>query len=308
MSKTGVPAAQMYTRLRRIGKGAYGSVYQGVNNRTKQVVAIKVLNLDTEEDDVADIQKEIAMLSQLTHAKSQNITPYHGSILNNTKLWIIMDLAAGGSIRTLMKAGNLDEKYASVVVREILQALSYLHKNMIIHRDIKAANILLTSEGNVQLCDFGVAGQTTISHLKRHTFVGTPYWMAPEVIREGSSYDYKADIWSLGITVYEMVMGNPPFAHVDPMRAVILIPKSKPAKLDAAQFSAAIREFVDLCLCEDPKERWSADDLAKTKFIKSSAKIPKSILRDLITKYEVWKTTNEAGKRKSVASDDISDM
>ncbi|ORX58096.1 Pkinase-domain-containing protein [Hesseltinella vesiculosa] len=308
MSNTSASASQLYTRLKCIGKGAYGSVYKSINNETKQLVAIKVLNLDTEEDDVADIQKEIAMLSQLTHAKSQNITPYHGSILNKTKLWIIMDYAAGGSIRSLMKAGNLEEKYISVVVREILQALSYLHKNLIIHRDIKAANILLTSEGDVQLCDFGVAGQTTISHLKRQTFVGTPYWMAPEVIREGASYDYKADIWSLGITVYEMATGNPPFSHVDPMRAVIMIPKSKPSKLDPALYSPAIREFVDLCLCEEPQERWSADDLIKTKFIKNYAKIPKSVLRDVIARYEAWKLTNDASKRISIASDDISDM
>ncbi|KAI8078823.1 Pkinase-domain-containing protein [Halteromyces radiatus] len=307
MSKqtAGIPASRLYTKLKRIGKGAYGSVYKGINNKTKQVVAIKILNLDTEEDDVVDIQKEITMLSQLTHAKSQNITRFYGSILNDTKLWIIMDYAAGGSIRTIMKAGILEEKYISIIVREVLLALSYLHKNLIIHRDIKAANILLTAEGDVQLCDFGVAGQTSVNHLKRNTFVGTPYWMAPEVIREGASYDYKADIWSLGITVYEMATGNPPLAHVDPMRAIILIPKSKPPTLDAS-FSPAIREFVDLCLCEEPSERWNADDLAKTKFIKNTSKTNKTILRDIITRYEDWKKTNDASKRKSIMSDDLS--
>ncbi|SAL99244.1 hypothetical protein [Absidia glauca] len=245
------------------------------------------------------------MLSQLTHAKSQNITPFYGSILDDTKLWIIMDYAAGGSIRTIMKAGALEEKYIATIVREVLLALSYLHKNLIIHRDIKAANILLTAEGDVQLCDFGVAGQTSVNHLKRNTFVGTPYWMAPEVIREGASYDYKADIWSLGITVYEMATGNPPLSHVDPMRAIILIPKSKPPKLDTS-FSVAIREFVDLCLCEEPNDRWNADDLAKTKFIKSSSKTNKLILRDIITRYEEWKSKNDSNKRRSVLSDDIS--
>ncbi|CAO3624315.1 unnamed protein product [Cunninghamella blakesleeana] len=200
-----------------------------------------------------------------------------------------------------MEAGVIEEKYISIIVREILLALSYLHKNMIIHRDIKAANILLTSDGNVQLCDFGVAGQTSVNHMKRSTFVGTPYWMAPEVIREGALYDYKADIWSLGITVYEMATGNPPLAHIDPMRAIILIPKSKPPKLDVA-FSAAIREFVDDCLCEEPNDRWNADELAKTKFIKSSSKSNKSMLRDIIHRYEEWKINNEAKKRRNSSS------
>ncbi|CAO3608951.1 unnamed protein product [Cunninghamella echinulata] len=242
------------------------------------------------------------MLSQLTLAKSQNITPYYGSILNDTKLWIIMDYAAGGSIRSIMEAGVVEEKYISIIVREVLLALSYLHKNMIIHRDIKAANILLTSEGNVQLCDFGVAGQTSVNHMKRSTFVGTPYWMAPEVIREGALYDYKADIWSLGITVYEMATGNPPLSHIDPMRAIILIPKSKPPKLEVS-FSVAIREFVDNCLCEEPNERWNADELAKTKFIKNSSKSSKSMLCDIIHRYEDWKKNNEANKRRNSSTE-----
>ncbi|KAI7872942.1 Pkinase-domain-containing protein [Spinellus fusiger] len=300
-----VPASQLYTKLKRIGKGAYGSVYKGVNNQTKKIVAIKVLNLDTEEDDVDDIQNEIALLAQLTHARSQNITIYYGSILIDTKLWIIMDYAAGGSVRTVvdkMKAGVLEEKYAAVITREVLLALTYLHKNRIIHRDIKAANILLTAEGDVQLCDFGVAGQVVHS-LKRNTFVGTPYWMAPEVIKEGASYDYKADVWSLGITVYEMVVGNPPLAHVDPMRAVILIPRSKPPRLQDT-YSAFIREFVDMCLCEDPEERPSAEELLKSKFIKSSSKT-KSILRQVITRYDQWKKSTEISKRSSIISNDI---
>ncbi|KAI9310445.1 Pkinase-domain-containing protein [Dichotomocladium elegans] len=297
MANQPIHASQLYTKLKRVGKGAYGSVYKGINNKTKQIVAIKVLNLDTEEDDVDDIQTEIALLSQLTSAKSQNITPYYGSILNDTKLWIIMDYAAGGSIREIMKAGNLEEKYIAVVVREVLSALSYLHKNHIIHRDIKAANILLTAEGNVQLCDFGVAGQTTVNSLKRNTFVGTPYWMAPEVIREGSSYDYKADMWSLGITVFEMASGNPPLANVDPMRAIIMIPRSKPPKLED-QFSPAIREFVDLCF---------AEELSKTRFIRNSGKVPKSILRELIVRYETWKSTNDKERGGNVSSDDVSE-
>ncbi|KAF1800387.1 kinase-like domain-containing protein [Mucor lusitanicus] len=168
-----------------------------------------------------------------------------------------------------MKAGNLEERYIAVITREILLALSYLHKNQIIHRDIKG-------EGNVQLCDFGVAAANSF---RRSTFVGTPYWMAPEVIREGASYDYKADIWSLGITVYEMATGNPPLANVDPMRAISVIPKSAPPRLPDT-FSPAIREFVDCCLSEHPSERLNADELLKSRFIRSVIKVPRSALRD----------------------------
>ncbi|CEG69461.1 Putative STE/STE20/YSK protein kinase [Rhizopus microsporus] len=202
-----------------------------------------------------------------------------------------------------MKAGNIEEKYIAVIIRELLLALSYLHKNQIIHRDIKAANVLLTAEGNVQLCDFGVAASNSF---RQSTFVGTPYWMAPEVIRDGTSYNYKADIWSLGITVYEMATGNPPLANVDPMRAISIIPKSTPPRLPDT-FSPAIKEFVDSCLAEDPNERLNADELLKSKFIKSVNKVPRSALRDLIARYEVWKKTNDAIKRCSIISNDISE-
>ncbi|CAJ0891835.1 13092_t:CDS:10 [Entrophospora sp. SA101] len=161
-----------YSKQELVGRGAYGAVYKGIDNDTSKVVAIKVLNLDTEEDDVDDIIKEINLLSQIKQSDSRNITRYYGSFLHGTKLWIIMEYAAGGT-------------------KEVIQALIYLHRCKIIHRDIKAANILLTAEGKVQLCDFGVAGQLTASSTKRTSFVGTPYWMAPEVIIEGATYDTK---------------------------------------------------------------------------------------------------------------------
>ncbi|CAG8570744.1 15582_t:CDS:10, partial [Acaulospora colombiana] len=287
---------ELYSKQELVGRGAYGAVYKGINNETNQVVAIKVLNLDAGEDDVGDIVKEINLLSQLKHCDSQNITRYYGSFLHGTKLWIIMEYAAGGSIRTLLKAGKIEEKHISIITKEVLQALSYLHKCKIIHRDIKAANILLTAEGKVQLCDFGVAGQLTASSAKRTSFVGTPYplhyWMAPEVITEGAAYDTKADIWSLGITVYEIATGNPPYHHLSAMKAIQLIPKNRPATLEGP-FSPAIKEFVAVCLNEIPAERLTADELMKTKFIKSASKHQNGILRDLIVRFEQWKQTTD---------------
>ncbi|CAG8755853.1 16140_t:CDS:10, partial [Dentiscutata erythropus] len=284
-----------YSKQELVGRGAYGSVYKGINNDTNQVVAIKVLNLDTEEDDVGDIIKEINLLS-LLNSESQNITRYYGSFLHGTKLWIIMEYAAGGSIRTLLKAGAIEEKYISIITREVLLAISYLHKCKIIHRDIKAANILLTAEGKVQLCDFGVAGQLTASNAKRTSFVGTPYWMAPEVITEGAAYDTKADIWSLGITVYEITTGNPPYHDQSAMRAIQLIPKNRPATLEGP-YSAPLKEFVAICLNEISEDRPTADELMKNKLIKSSSKYPNGILRDLIARFEQWKQTT--GYRQS---------
>lgn len=288
-----------------MGKGAYGEVYKGINSRTKEVVAIKILNLDTEEDDVADIRQEVSFLSQLSTVPG--VTRYHGSFLVGTKLWIVMDFAAGGSIRDLMKAGTIDEQCISVIARDVVSALSHLHKLRIIHRDIKAANILLTVDGRVQLCDFGVAAQVTMDSSKRNSFVGTPYWMAPEILKKGSPYDCKADIWSLGVTLYEMATGNPPFADVDPMRAIYLIPRTQPARLpDDKGFSTSLKDFIQNCMSTDPAERPSAEELQKTKFIKSAAKIPYRILRDLINRYEAWRVSH-ASEKESEGSEQSED-
>eukprot|EP00158_Paraphelidium_tribonemae_P005016 Partr_v1_DN27111_c0_g1_i3_m15932 putative serine threonine kinase len=197
---------------------------------------------------MAEIQKEITVLSA---CDCPSITRYHCSFLVDMSLWIIMDYAGGGSVRAIMKlVKTIEERYIVPITRGVLNALVYLHSNHIIHRDIKAANILLTEDGAVKLCDFGVAGQVSVNHLKRNSFVGTPYWMAPEVIRR-STYDFKADIWSLGITVYEMVAGNPPYSDQEPLRAIFMIPRNPPARLPET-CSKALREFVALSLNDDP--------------------------------------------------------
>ncbi|GME88637.1 unnamed protein product [[Candida] boidinii] len=199
---------QRFKKLEVIGRGKFGTVHKGVNTDTKELVAIKILNLDTDEDEVKDVQQEIQFLANLKNAP--NITHYYGSYLNGSKLWIVMDYCAGGSVRTLLRPGPLEEKYVGVIIRELLVALQFVHKEGVIHRDLKAANVLIRNDGRVQLCDFGVAAQLTANALKRTTMAGTPYWMAPEVIMEGATYNVKADIWSLGITIYEMSTGNPP--------------------------------------------------------------------------------------------------
>lgn len=198
-----------------------------------------------------------------------------------------------------MKSGRIEEKYIAIIIREVLAALNYIHKADIIHRDVKAANILVTNDGRVQLCDFGVAAQLAANHFKRNTFVGTPYWMAPEVISDGLSYNYKADIWSLGITIYEIATGNPPYADQEPMRAIFLIPRNTAPQLEGTTFSMPMKEFVGMCLNEQPEDRPAAAELHKTRWIKQSHKMQTYMLRDLILRYEGWR--KNGGIRKSLA-------
>ncbi|AAW44662.1 hypothetical protein CNBG1910 [Cryptococcus deneoformans B-3501A] len=276
-----------YVRQNRIGKGSFGEVYQGYDKRTSLPVAIKIIDLESAEDEIDDIQQEIQILSQLD---SEFVTRYHGSFLKGSHLWIIMEYCSGGSCSDLMKAGVFKEEYIAILARELLRGLEYLHEEGKLHRDIKAANILLTANGDVKLADFGVSGQLTATMTKKNTFVGTPYWMSPEVIKQ-SGYDHKADIWSLGITCIEMAMGEPPYADLHPMKVLFLIPKNPPPQLDD-RFSRPFRDFVSLCLQRDPRNRPTAKELLKHKFIKTARKA--SYLTELIEMYEKWKAEGGA--------------
>lgn len=244
------------------------------------------------DEEVNDIQQEITLLSKLAKRGVQNIIHYYGCFLSGSKVWIVMDYCSGGSLRTLLKAGTIEEKYSAVIMREMLIALHYIHKEEIIHRDIKAANVLVSRDGGIQLCDFGVAAQLSSSKLRRTSMIGTPYWMAPEVIKEGSTYNQKADIWSLGVTLFEIVTGSPPYADQDINRAVHLIPRSKPTRLEGSQYTPVLKEFIAMCLDEEPEARASADDLLKTKLIKGTRQFSTSILKDLILRYQKWRQNN----------------
>ncbi|KAG6907910.1 hypothetical protein DXG01_006965 [Tephrocybe rancida] len=289
---------QLYRRLETIGKGAYGSVHKGEHISSGKVVALKIINLDDKSgsDDVGDIQREVALLTQLRDAP--NITRYYGCHMDGPRVWIVMEFAQGGSVLSLMKAsrnGCLEERYVSVIVREVLVGLSYLHKVPVIHRDIKAANILVTATGKVVICDFGVSALLATSSSKRNTLTGTPHWMAPELLQNLPVYDTKADIWSLGIVVYEMIKGSPPHNTLENIKVMDLIPKAKPPRLSDNEAGRDLRDFMAMCLKESPAERLPADELSKLKWIKSIAKVNVSILKDLVVRFE------QAAKRASLA-------
>ncbi|KAG9002564.1 hypothetical protein FRB95_008445 [Tulasnella sp. JGI-2019a] len=298
-----LPVTQLFHKGEVVGKGAYGSVHRGIHIGSRAVVALKIINLDIADDDVEAIQKEVALLSQLRGGESTNVTQYYGCWLDGPRVWIVMDFASGGSVRTLMKAtkgGVVEERHTVVIVREVLVALSFLHKAGVIHRDIKAANVLITSQGRVVLCDFGVSALLATTHSKRATMVGTPYWMAPEVI-SGSLYDTKADIWSLGVTIYEMMMKTPPHSDQVPMRAFILITTGPTPKLPENTGSKEIKDFMAMCLKELPADRLTADELAKAKWIKNSSKVPITLLKELLVKYTGW--VQQGGVRDSIVAD-----
>ncbi|GAA6053991.1 hypothetical protein JCM3770_002407 [Rhodotorula araucariae] len=282
-----------YQLQEKLGVGSFGVVYKAIHLPTSRPVAIKIIDLEHSDDDIAEIQLEI---SHLADCDSEWVTRYYGSFLRGWKLWIVMEYLAGGSCLDLLKPGPFSEGQIAIICRELLLGLEYLHNENKIHRDIKAANILLSANGSVKLADFGVAAQLTATLGRRNTFVGTPYWMAPEVIRQ-AGYNSKADLWSLGITAIELAKGEPPLAEYHPMRVLFLIPKARPPSLEG-RFSDAFKDFVALCLIKDPDERPTAKELLQHRFVKYARRT--SQLSELIERYTDWRAN---GPRKDKAKD-----
>ncbi|KAK2946050.1 putative serine/threonine protein kinase [Blattamonas nauphoetae] len=282
-------ASDNFDLIEVVGEGSFGRVYKARDKETFNIYGIKVIDLEEAEDEIEDIQKEIAIL---TECETKYITKYFGSFVQGSKLWIVMEFLEGGSCQELRSIGPFDEAQISVILHDTLLGLDYLHGQGKIHRDIKAGNILLAGNGDVKISDFGVSGQLTTSVAKRRTMVGTPFWMAPDVIQasDNDGYDTKCDIWSLGITAIELAKGVPPLFDLHPMKVLFLIPNNPPPSLDESdpegkgdvpsKWSKEFRSFVSTCLVKDPKNRPTAKDLLKHKFIKNAKK--NSILVPLV--------------------------
>ncbi|KAF7649787.1 hypothetical protein LDENG_00135750 [Lucifuga dentata] len=258
-----------YDLIHRIGCGTYGDVFKARKIRTSEMAAIKIVKLDP-GDDITSIQQEITMMKECKH---KNIVSYFGSFHRNTKLWICMEYCGGGSLQDIYHVtGPLKEKQIAYVCRETLQGLYHLHETGKMHRDIKGANILLTERGDVKLADFGVAAEISASVAKRKSFIGTPYWMAPEVaaVEKKGGYNHLCDIWAAGITAIELAELQPPMFDLHPMRALMLMSKSsfQPPRLkDKAQWSAGFQSFVKMALIKNPRKRPSAETLLQHPFV-----------------------------------------
>ncbi|XP_022912340.2 mitogen-activated protein kinase kinase kinase kinase 5 isoform X2 [Onthophagus taurus] len=254
--------------IQRIGSGTYGDVYKAKRLSTNDLAAIKVIKLEP-GDDFGIIQQEILMMRDCQH---QNIVAYYGSYLRRDKLWICMEYCGGGSLQDIYHiTGPLNEQQIAYMCRETLVGLSYLHSLGKMHRDIKGANILLTETGDVKLADFGVSAQITATINKRKSFIGTPYWMAPEVaaVERKGGYNQLCDIWAIGITAIELAELQPPMFDLHPMRALFLMSKSgfKPPTLkDKDKWSPTFHNFVKVALTKNPKKRPTAEKLLQHAF------------------------------------------
>ncbi|XP_078154286.1 uncharacterized protein LOC144549430 [Carex rostrata] len=284
------PSGEDYKLLEEVGYGANAVVYRAIHLPSNDIVAVKCLDLDRCSSNLDDIRREAQIMSLIDHP---NVIKAYCSFVVERHLWVVMPFMSEGSCLHLMKIAypdGFEERVIGSILKETLKALEYLHRHGHIHRDVKAGNILIDSPGVVKLGDFGVSAcmfDKGDRQRTRTTFVGTPCWMAPEVLQPGAGYDFKADIWSFGITALELAHGHAPFSKYPPMKVLLMTLQNAPPGLDYDRdkgFSKSFKEMVAMCLVKDPTKRPTAEKLLKHQFfkpVKSPEVSLKKILADL---------------------------
>ncbi|XP_031115890.1 serine/threonine-protein kinase BLUS1-like isoform X1 [Ipomoea triloba] len=282
--------AKDYELYEEVGEGVSAIVYRALCIPLNEIVAIKVLDLERCNNDLDGIRREVQTMILINHP---NLLRAHCSFTTGHNLWVVMPYMAGGSCLHIMKSAfpeGFEEPVIATLLREVLKALVYLHSHGHIHRDVKAGNILVDTNGAVKLADFGVSAcmfDTGDRQRSRNTFVGTPCWMAPEVMQQLHGYDFKADIWSFGITALELAHGHAPFSKYPPMKVLLMTLQNAPPGLDYERdrrFSKSFKEMVAACLVKDPKKRPSSEKLLKHPFFnrgRSSEYLARNILNGL---------------------------
>ncbi|KAK2073623.1 hypothetical protein P8C59_007894 [Phyllachora maydis] len=305
-----------YQLLELIGKGSYGRVYKATDLKTKRVVAVKSIDIEESDtlnpklaDTYSEFLKEVNALKLLRESGAKNINHVLDVLPVGQTMWMVTEYCAGGSVATLMKPtapGGLQEKWIIPILREVAEAIYWVHKQGVIHRDIKCANVLITEDGDVQLCDFGVAGVIENKFDKRSTFIGTPHWMAPELFDiamdpgAASSYGTEVDIWAFGAMVYEIASGLPPnvMSGFDIGQLGQMV-KTRSPRLEGDHYSSQLKNLVSFCLETDPSKRPPVEKVQQHPYISGSvAAYPTAGLANLVKAYKLWEA--QGGIRKSL--------
>ncbi|KAL5110941.1 Serine/threonine-protein kinase OSR1 [Taenia crassiceps] len=296
-----------YEIIKSIGQGATSVVHEALCKPLNRKCAMKIINLDKSSTSASleEINREIKSMKNM---KNENIVAYYASFVDKTELCIVMDLCQRGSLLDVIKFiqskrdityGVFDEYTIATILRDVLRGLAYIHEGGLVHRDLKCGNLLVKDDGVIQIADFGVAGFLASQPLsetgsigpRRFTFVGTPCWMAPEVMQQTGGYNHKADIWSIGITTIEMATGQAPYAKYAPMKVLMLTLKNDPPDIDTVatvsnqyvEYGHKFRKFTRSCLTKDPNQRPTARELLSHSYIKSKAKDRELLCRVLLS-------------------------